>query len=202
MNKIRNVKTKTSYLSTPKSKAWSQVAQFFKNHRRVKGQTIRIQTNRSEKKRVEYRIRQTEGYLRHVGYVLLVCSEFKKRPMGRKKYLACSDLKAKARQIIIGYRMRWAIEIFHKEIKMFLGFEDVATKGFRSVIAHVHWVYCVYILLNAVPLLSHVKVMAEKQHWISRIIAGREKRRVIQLLTQFNGAERYKRELKQAIADI
>lgn len=178
------------------------MAQFFKDYRRVKWQTIRIQTNRSKKKRVEYRIRQIKGYLRHVGYVLLICSEFKKRPMGRKKYLACSDLKAKARQIIIGYRMRWAIEIFHKEIKMFLGFEDVATKWFCSVIAHVHWVYCVYILLNAGPLLSQARDMAEKQHWISRIIADREKRRVIQLLTQFNGPERYKSELQEAVADI
>jgi len=202
LNKIRSIKTKNSYLSTPKSKGWSQVAQFFKDHRRVKWQTIRIQTNRSKKKRMEYRIRQIKGYLRHVGYVLLICSEFKKRPMGRKKYLACSDLKAKARQIIIGYRMRWAIEIFHKEIKMFLGFEDVATKCFCSVIAHVHWVYCVYILLNAGPFLSHARAMAEKQHWISRIIESRKKSRVIQLLTQFNGPQRYKSELQQVFVNI
>ncbi len=64
---------------------------------------------------MEFRIRQIKGYLRHVGYVLLICSEFKKRPRGRKKYLACSDLTAKARQIVIGYRMRWAIEIDHYE---------------------------------------------------------------------------------------
>ena len=95
------------------------MAQFFKDHRRVKWQTIRIVKNRSKKKRMEFRIRQIKGYLRHVGYALLICSEFKKRPRGRKKYLACSDLKAKARQIVIGYRMRWSIEIFHKEIKMF-----------------------------------------------------------------------------------
>ncbi len=122
--------------------------------------------------------------------------------MGRKKFLACSDLKAKARQIIIGYRMRWAIEIFHKEIKMFLGFEDVATKWFCSVVAHVHWVYCVYILLNAGPFLSHARAMAEKQHWISRIIASREKSRVMQLLTQFDGPQRYKDELQQVISNI
>jgi hypothetical protein len=62
---------------------------------------------------MEFRIRQIKGYLRYVGYVLLICSQFKKRPGGRLKYLACSDLKASARQIIIGYRMRWAIEINH-----------------------------------------------------------------------------------------
>ena len=201
LNKNRSVKSKNSYMSTPKSKGWSKVAQFFKDHRRVKWQTIRIIKNRSKKKRMEFRIRQIKGYLRHVGYVFLICSEFKKRPRGRRKYLACSDLKASARQIAIGYRMRWAIEIFHKEIKMFLGFEDVATKWFDSVIAHVHWVYCVYILLNAGPFDTHVRAIAEKQHRISNIISGGEKSRVIQMLTQFDGPQRYKIELQQAIAD-
>jgi len=137
-----------------------------------------------------------------VGYVLLICSEFKKRPRGRKKYLACSDLKATARQIVIGYRMRWAIEIFHKEIKMFLGFEDVATKWFDSVIAHVHWVFCACILLTSGPFDSHVRAIAEKQHRISKIVSTREKSRVLQMLTQIDGAQRYKKELQQVIANI
>ncbi len=120
---------------------------------------------------MEFRIRQINGYLRYVGNVQLVCSQFKKRPKGRKKYLACSDLNAKARQIIIGYRMRWRIEIFHKEVKMFLGFEDVATKWFSSVMAHVHWVYCVYILLNSkeIEVPEKLKSLAQKQHWITKI---------------------------------
>ena len=150
---------------------------------------------------MEFRIRLIKGYLRYVGYVLLICSQFKKRPGGRLKYLACSDLKASARQIIIGYRMRWAIEIFHKEVKMFLGFEDVATKYFDSVIAHVHWVYCAYILLNAGPFDTRVGGIAEKQQRISEIISNGERSRVIQMLTQFNGAQRYKTELQQAMAD-
>jgi len=178
------------------------VAQFFKDHRRVGWKTIRILKNRSKKKRMEFRIRQIKAYLRYVGYVFLICSEFKKRPRGRRKYLACSDLKASARQIVIGYRMRWTIEIFHKEIKMFLGFEDVAGKWFDSVVAHVHWVYCVYILMNAGPFETHARAIAEKQNRISKIISSREKSRVIQMLTQFDGPQRYKNELQQAIADI
>ena len=158
--------------------------------------------NRSKKKRMEFRIRLIKGYLRYVGYVLLICSEFKKRPRGRKKYLACSDLKATARQIVIGYRIRWSIEIFHKEIKMFLGFEDVATKWFDSVIAHVHWVYCAYILLTTGPFDSHVRAIAEKQRRISKIISTREKSRVLQMLTQIDGPQRYKKELQQVIANI
>ena len=151
---------------------------------------------------MEFRIRLIKGYLRYVGYVLLICSEFKKRPHGRKKYLACSDLKATARQIVIGYRMRWSIEIFHKEIKMFLGFEDVATKWFDSVIAHVHWVYCVYILLTTGPFDSQVRAIADKQRRISKIVSTREKNRVLQMLTQIDGPQRYKKELLKAIANV
>ena len=151
---------------------------------------------------MEFRIRLIKGYLRYVGYVLSICSEFKKRPRGRRKYLACSDLKASARQIVIGYRIRWAIEIFHKEVKMFLGFEDVATKWFDSVNAHVHWVYCAYILLTTGPFDSHVRAIAEKQRRISKIISTKEKSRVLQMLTQIDGAQRYKKELQQVIANI
>jgi len=200
LNKGRSVKSKNSFLSTPTYTGWSKVAQFFKDHRKVGWQTIRIVVNRSKKKRMEFRTRLIKGYLRYVGYVLLICSEFKKRPRGRRKYLACSDRKATARQIVIGYRIRWAIEIFHKEIKMFLGFEDVATKWFDSVIAHVHWVYCAYILLNSGPFDTQVRAIAEKQRQISKIVSNREISRVVQMLTQIDGAQRYKNELQQAIA--
>jgi hypothetical protein len=68
---------------------------------------------------MEFRVRQITGYLRNVGKTQLVCSEFKKRPQGRRNYLACNNFEAAPRQILIGYRLRWAIEIFHKHIKMF-----------------------------------------------------------------------------------
>ena len=200
LNKGRSVKSKNRILSTPTYTGWSKVAQFFKDHRKVGWQTIRTTVNRSKKKRMEFRTRLIKGYLRYVGYVLLICSEFKKRPGGRRKYLACSDLKASARQIVIGYRIRWAIEIFHKEIKMFLGFEDVATKWFSSVIAHVHWVYCAYILLNAMPFDDLLRSIAERQRRMQKIIAIKEKSRVVQMLTQINGPQRYKNELLRAIA--
>jgi hypothetical protein len=151
---------------------------------------------------MEFRVRQIMGYLRYVGYVQFICSEFKKRT-GPKKYLACSDPKAAPRQIVIGYRMRWVIEIFHKEIKMFLGFEEVATKQFISVMAHVHWVYCAYILLKMAPINVPGKdnSLEKRQHRIAQIIASKEIRRVIQRLTQINGPERYKTELISALKD-
>src|SRR2546427_12903325 len=108
-------------------------------------------TNGAQAQRMEFRSRDTIGYLRYVGKVQLVCSEPRKRPDGRRKYLACNDMRGTARQIIIGYRLRWAMELFHKTVKQHLGFEDVATSGFDSVMSHVHWVYYGYIWLSISP---------------------------------------------------
>jgi hypothetical protein len=60
---------------------------------------------------------------------------------------------------------------------MFLGFEDVATKWFSSVMAQVHWVYCVSILLNSkeIEVPKKLKSLAEKQQWITKIVENKEK---------------------------
>lgn len=204
LKKTRSVKSEKKYSTTPKSKGWSQVAVFFKNNRRTGWETIRIITNRPKKKRMDFRIRQIIGHLRQVGRVQLICSEFKKRPDGRRKYLACNDLKATARQILIGYRIRWKIELFHKDVKMFLGFEDVSTKHFASVIAHVHWLYCAYILLNSNPpgVPEHVKSTSDKQRIIKEIIDSKEIAQEIQLLTQINGAQRRREQLRSALQPV
>ena len=89
---------------------------------------------------MEFRSRDTIGHLRYVGKVPWVCSEPRKRPDGRRKYFACDDMRVTARQIIMGYRLRWAIALFPKDVKQHLGFEDVATSGFDAVRSHVHWV--------------------------------------------------------------
>jgi hypothetical protein len=200
LNKTRSVKSQNEHRNTPKSKGWSQVAEFFRNHK-VKWQTIRLWTDSPKRRRIEFRMRQIIGHLRYVGKVQLICSEPKKRPDGRKKYLACSDLKVKARQIIIGYRIRWTIEIFHKTIKMYLGFEEVAATSFKSVISHVHWVYCAYILLHSHPpgVPEATRSVPDIQRRIKEVIETKEKTRVLQLLTQFNGVQRYKNELRTAL---
>ena len=202
LKRKRTVKTVKMFETTTKSKGWLQVAILFKKYRCLKWSTVRVPVNSTKRKRMEFRIRQVTGYLRNVGKTQLICSEFKKRPQGRRKYLACNDLKAAPRQILIGYRLRWAIEIFHKHIKMFLGFEDVATKRFAAVQSHVHWIYCAYILMNLCPIRGVDKngSIAQKQEVISHIVGLRDKSRVRQLLTRFNGVDVYKTELQQALA--
>jgi len=201
LKKKRSVKSEKEYENLPKSD-WRRVEQTFKNHRRVKWVTVYVLKNRpGKKKRMEFRIRQIMGYLRYVGKAQLICSEFKKRPNGRRKYLACNDLKATPRQILVGYRIRWEIEIFHKMIKMLQGFEDVAPKYFRSVVAHVHWVYCAYILLNSnLPgMPTTVKSMTEKQKFVEQAIKKKTISHYLQLLSRFNGVDQLKSELQQAL---
>jgi len=84
---------------------------------------------------------------------------------------------------------------------MYLGFQDVATKSFKSVISHVHCVYCAYILLHSHPpgITQHTTSLADNQRKIKDIIDSKEKAQVIQLLTQINGGHRYKKELERVL---
>jgi len=204
LSKTRSVKSETLYHSTPKSKQWLSVELFFRHHRRLKWSTIRLMTNGTKAKRKEFRIRHTMGYLRYVGWVHLVCSEPKKRSEGRRRYLACNDVRVTARQIMLGYRLRWAVELFHKNIKQFLGFEDVSTSGFDSVKSHVYWVYCAYLLLHMSPPGGDNEVgsLGDQQRQLRKYLDHKEKRSILQKLTQIGGVQRYKDELRQALVDV
>jgi Transposase DDE domain len=203
LSKTRSVKSEALYLSTPKSKHWLHVDTFFRRHRGLKWDTVRLQTNGNKRKRMDLRIRHTTGYLRYVGKVELVCSERRNRPDGRRKYLACNDLRATPRQIVTAYRLRWSVEVFHKCVKQNIGFEDVATHGFDAVVSHVHWVYCAYILLHMLPpgLALESQSVGDRQRALPQGLANQEKRHILQKLTQIGGVQRYKDELRQALAD-
>jgi hypothetical protein len=201
LKKTRSVKTEKEYAATSKATGWNQVEELFKRHRWIKWVTVFLPKNSASRKRTEFRTRQITGFLRYVGKVQLICSEFKKRPKGRIKYLASNDLKAKTRQILLAYRIRWEIETFHKMVKMFMGFEDVAAKSFESVISHVHWVYCTYILLNSHPpgMPEHAKSVSDKQKLIMQVVEKKETSRIRQMLTRINGVESYRIELQKAL---
>src|SRR5215475_7359617 len=172
LGKTRSVTSPTRAQTTPKAKPWCHIATFFRNHRWLKWQTVRIPTHGTKHKRMEFRTRDTIGYLRYVGQVQLVCSEPRRRPKGRRKYLACNDMRVTARQIILGYRLRWAIAVFHRTVKQYVGFEDVATSGFASVMSHVHWVYCAYILLSMSPpgVSASAQSLGDKQRQLQQLL--------------------------------
>src|SRR5262245_35048606 len=202
LSKTRSVKSDALYLSTPTSQQGCHIDTFFRRHRRLKWDTIRLATRGTKRKRMDFRVRHPAGYLRSVGKVELVCSEPRHRPDGRRKYLACNDLRATARQIVTGYRMRWAVELFHKCVKQHLGFEDVATHSLDAVLSHVHWVYCAYILLHMSPpgLSPGSQSIGEKQRALQQGLAAKEQRQILQKLSQIGGVQRYKDELRQALA--
>jgi Transposase DDE domain len=102
LGKTRSVKSEALALTTSTSQQWCHIDTFFRRHRRLKWNTIRLTTNGSKRKRMDFRVRHTSGSLRYVGKVELVCSELRNRPDGRRKYLACNDLRATARQIVRG----------------------------------------------------------------------------------------------------
>jgi hypothetical protein len=202
LGQTRRVKSAALSLTTPHCRQWGHIDTFFRRHRRLKWTTIRLATNGNQRKRMDVRVRHTSGSWRYVGKVELVCSELRNRPEGRRKYLACNDLRATARQIVIGYRLRWAIELFHKSVKHPLGFEEGATHGFDAVISHVHWVYWAYILLHMSPpgLSPGVQSIGDKQRALRQRLADTEKRHILQQLSQIGGVQHYKDELRQALA--
>lgn len=199
----RGVKSETKYAKTPKSSGWEQIAVFFRKQRRLPWKTVRILTDGPKRKRTEFRIRHTEAWLNGVGKVRLVCSEFKKARKGRRKYLACTDLRIKPRQILIAYKFRWKIEIFHKNIKMHIGFGDIAARSFRSVESHVYAVYCAYIMLHGSPpgVSEESGTIPEKQQDIKNVIENKKIASVLQGLTQIGGTDRLKNKLKSVLTD-
>lgn len=202
LKKKRSVKSNTEQLKTRPSQGWSQIQTFFKAQRRLAWETVRLFTNGTKQRRKEFRIRHTIGWLKGVGRIQLVCSERKNAPGGERKYFACSHLTISSRQILIAYSLRWRIELFHKAIKMHLGFEHVSAVSFDSVVAHVHWVYCAYILLQSklpgVP--STARTLYERQQYVMSVLEHREKASLLQRLTQINGLKNLKDQLKKALA--
>lgn len=197
----RGVKSEAEYARNPKSSDWDGIAVFFRKFRNLSWSTVRIPTEGPKKKRTEFRIRHAEVFLKETGKIRAVCSEFKKKRDGRRKFFACSDLKMTPRQILIAYRFRWKIEIFHKYIKMHSGFEHAAAKHFSSVSSHVHFVYMAYILLHSgLPGTGDDSdSVTEKQAKVRQILKNRENACIIHELTKIGGADRLKNELKSAL---
>ncbi len=200
VKKSRGVKSEAVYAKTPKSSGWYTIEEFFKKYRKLAWKTVRIFTDGPKRKRKEFRIRHSDIFLKGVGKIKAVCSEFKKKRDGRRKYIVCSDLKISPREILLMYRLRWKIEIFHKHVKMYLGFGDIAAKHFSSVESHVYLVYCAYILLHTgLPGIGQGGTISEKQQKVTKILENRKTASILHRLTQIGGTEIYKNELKSVL---
>lgn len=123
-------------LKTSRSVEGESVVQYFKNHRHLKGQTIRLQVGSGGKNsRRTYSVRHSvECQLKGVGEVQAVCS---KKSDGKRKYLATSDLTLTAREIVFWYARRWAIETWHREMKQNFGFIECRCSRFEAIHSHI-----------------------------------------------------------------
>ena len=68
LSKTRSVKSEALYLTTPTSQQWCHIDTFFRRHRRLKWDTIRLATSGNKRKRMDFRVRHTSGYLRRSIY--------------------------------------------------------------------------------------------------------------------------------------
>jgi hypothetical protein len=75
-------------------------------------------------------------------------------------------------------------------VKQHLGFEEIFTSGFDSVISHVHRAYCTYLLLHMSPpgVSDQAKSLGDKQRQLHKYIEDKKKRRI-----RFAFAERTRR---------
>lgn len=197
----RGLKSEAKYAKTGKSSGWDGCADFFIKNRIIAWITVSISADGPKKRRKDFRIRHAGVFLKGVGKITAVCSEFRKKRGGRRKYIACSDLKATPSQILTAYGFRWKIEIFHKHVKMHFGFGHIAAKHFSSVISHVHLVYCAYILMQTgLPGISDAcGTLFEKQEKVAGIMENRKIACTIHELTKIGGAKRLKDQLKSVL---
>src|SRR6516225_856318 len=98
LSKTRSVKSEALYLTTPASQQWCHIDTFFRRHRRLKWDTIRLATSGNKRKRMDFRVRHSARYLRSVGNAELVCSRLSNWPYAAPKTLASKSLWATARE--------------------------------------------------------------------------------------------------------
>jgi hypothetical protein len=135
-------------------------------------------------KRKEFRVRTLSAFLKGVPFeVEIACSE---KPNGKRIYLACSLKGASAAVISRTYKLRWRVEIFHKEVKSYLGFEDVGVMRFDAVEAHVYWVYTAYLLLFELLESDDKSILARRQNVEARI-KNEEVGRLLKLNSRIDG---------------
>ena len=182
-------------------KSFVNILDYFSDGR-LPWKSIRIETYRGKnnvKKLRQHRVKQREAFLKGVHRkVQIVCSE--RSHESKKKFMSCTNLNANIKQIILAYRERWKIELFHRDIKSYLGMEDAGVCKFDSLHAHVHWVYCSYILLlDIFPTASGIN---DAQKLLKRKIESQRNKKIIQSLSQINGVEKVKAQCRTVIDEV
>jgi hypothetical protein len=198
----RSVTAEVLALPTPPSQPWCHSDTFCRRPRRRQWPPIRRATRGNKRQRMDVRVRHTAGAVRSGGKVAWGCSARRTRPDGRRTSLVCKDRRATARPMVTGDRRCWAVELFSKCVKPHRGCAEVPPQGFDAVSAHVPGVSCAYILWHLSPpgLSPGAQRSGDKQRALQQGLAAQEKRHILQQWTQMGGVQRYKDELRQALA--
>jgi len=198
LKKNRAVKTETEF-QTKRTKARQVDTLFRAVKKQSPWETVRV-TAAGGKKRRTFRARQLAGYLRGVSSkVTVVCSE-KHNKKGRR-FFACSNTKVSLGAIIRTYTHRWAVEIFHRICKSHLGMEHAGVVEFDSLVSHVHWVYCAYLLLNEINAKERDSIPDCQRRLLNEVRAIPFKK-IRQLATRTDGKEKIKAQCKQNLFEL
>jgi hypothetical protein len=193
----------TNHETRAKRKEWRSVSALFKAVKKGAPLTsVRIETD-GGKKRKTFRARKLTGRIKGVmADVAIVCSE-KTNGKGRR-YFACSNTRVTVGAILMAYKIRWAVELFHRAAKHQLGMLDAGLSSFDAMAAHVHWVYCAWLLLHKIKIADDPEgrsSLLERQRWLQKLVAQQpmlsEVKRIVDARTQFGGLERQKNLVKK-----
>jgi len=100
---------------------------------RTEGKTVQIQGARGK---ARFRTAVRDGYMNGVGEVRVVFS--KRESDGSFVSLVTDELDLEAREVILGYKDRWAIEVTLKNLKQCLGLGHYQTTRYEGFIHHLH----------------------------------------------------------------
>ncbi|MBK8202751.1 MAG: transposase [Bdellovibrionales bacterium] len=182
IKKSRSVKTLTQY--------WQSVSDLFGRTRKIgPWQTVRHQAGGGKKRR-ESRIRTLVGYLKGVNHEVRLVSAIK--PNGERLFLACSRTKIEPGAITRAYRSRWRVEIFHRDVKSYLGLEDAGLEKFDAIHAHVLWVYCVYLLLYELTGEASGSILARRRQ-VERLLRDEEIGEILSINARFDSVQAVRR---------
>jgi hypothetical protein len=185
------------------SQGWKQIRELFRlNRKYAPWETVRTQSASKKKtKRKTFRLRRIEGFIRGIIIpVVLVCSK-KSRGKGNVHF-ACSNLTISTRSISLGYAIRWRIELFHRDSKQHLGMMDAGVHNFESLISHIHWVYCAYLLLKKQIIKEQAKGFSilHRQQILTKKWESQRYKHIIQLTTRFDGVSAIKNHCYEVLA--
>jgi Transposase DDE domain len=199
----RSVQTHHETVTKPKD--WRSVSALFKAVKKAAPwKSVRIETDGGKKRRT-FRARKLTGRIKGVmADVAIVCSE---KTIGKgRRYFACSNTRVTVGAILRAYKLRWAIELFHRAAKSQFGMLDAGLSSFDAMTAHVHWVYCTWLLLHKIKIADDPadrSSLLERQRWLQKLVAQQpmlaEVKRIFEARTQFGGLERQKKLVREIL---